>query len=369
MLSWPYMAGSPDKSQEVIFRLDVFSIIKVVLVLLFFLALFILRDLVLVLIAAVVIASAIEPMVRWFKRYKIARLPSVVLIYVFLALLLVAAFYFLLVPLLNETSSLLASLPSYLSSTNLWAPIGDGTFLGSQQFVQDLSANFSIQDIVNQVQAVTNNLTTSIFSAFSFVFGGALSFFLIIILSFYLAVQENGIKNFLTTITPVDNREYVLDLWKRAENKIGLWFQGQILLVVIIGVLTYLGLTLIGIEHSLLLAVLAGLFELIPLFGPILAAIPAIAIAFLGGGITEALVVLAFYIIIQQFENQLIYPLVVKKVVGVPAIIVILALIAGGTLAGVLGILLSVPVAAILMELFTDMQKGVLGQSKTAKKS
>lgn len=366
MLLWPYMTKTPNPKQEVTFRLDVFNLIKVVLVLILFAVLFILRDLLLVLLAAVVIASAVEPMIRWFKRYKIGRIPSVVVIYVLLALLLVSAFYFLLIPLLNETSSLLSSLPNYISSADLWAPVGEGTFLGSQQFIRDLSTNFSVQDIVSQVQSITDNLTASIFSAFSYIFGGALSFFLIIVLSFYLAVQENGIKNFLTTVTPIDHRSYVLDLWKRAENKIGLWFQGQILLVVIIAVLTYLGLTLIGIEHSLLLAVLAGLFELIPLFGPILAAIPAVAIAFLAGGIGPALAVLAFYVIIQQFENQLIYPLVVKKVVGVPAIIVILALIAGGTLAGFLGVLLSVPVAAILMELFTDVQRGVFGKTKSA---
>jgi len=182
---------------------------------------------------------------------------------------------------------------------------------------------------------------------------------LIIVLSFYLAVQENGIRNFLTTVTPFDNREYVLGLWTRAERKIGLWFQGQILLSIIIAILVYLGLTIIGVEHSLLLAVLAGLFELVPLFGPVLAAIPAVIIAFIsGGGVTGALIVIAFYVVVQQFENQLIYPLVVNKVVGVPAIIVIIALIAGGTLAGFLGLLLSVPIAAILMEFFTDVQKG-----------
>ena len=196
------------------------------------------------------------------------------------------------------------------------------------------------------------------------IFGGLASFLLIVVISFYLAVQEDGIHNFLKTITPRDQREYVLNLWRRAQNKIGLWFQGQLLLVVIIGVLTYLGLALIGVEYALPLAVLAGLFELIPLFGPILAAIPAIALAFLADGVTTALLVAAFYVIVQQFENQLIYPLVVKKVVGVPAIIVIIALIAGGTLAGFFGMLLSVPIAAILMELFTDMQKGQFERKK-----
>lgn len=337
--------------------IDTFSIVKVILVVLLFVALYILRDLVLVLLTAVVIASAIEPMIQWFKKYRIGRLPSVVLIYVILALLIIATFYFLFIPLLNETSSLLGSLPNYVGSTNLWAPLGEGTTFGSQQFVKDLSATFSIQDVVSQVQGAVSSLSAGLFASISFVFGGALSFMLIIILSFYLAVQEEGIKNFLKTITPIDYRPRVLDLWKRAERKIGLWFQGQLLLVLIIGILTYLGLTIIGVEHSLLLAVLAGLFELIPLFGPILAAIPAVAIAFITGGVGPALIVALLYLVIQQFENQLIYPLVVKKVVGVPAIIVILALIAGGTLAGFLGILLSVPIAAILMELFVDLQK------------
>ena len=98
-----------------------------------------------------------------------------------------------------------------------------------------------------------------------------------------------------------------------------------------------------------------------------MAAIPAIAIAFLVGGIGPALIVAAFCVIVQQFENQLIYPLVVKKVVGVPAIIVILAFIAGGTLAGFLGILLSVPVAAIMMEFFKDVQRGTFGRKVTAR--
>ena len=112
-----------------------------------------------------------------------------------------------------------------------------------------------------------------------------------------------------------------------------------------------------GIKHALLLAVLAGVFELIPLFGPVLAAVPAVALAFLNGGITTALLIIGFYIIIQQFENQLIYPLVVKKVVGVSPIISIVALVAGIQLAGFMGLLLSVPVAAVLMEFFNDLQR------------
>jgi len=114
---------------------------------------------------------------------------------------------------------------------------------------------------------------------------------------------------------------------------------------------------ILGVENALVLSVLAGLLEIIPYFGPILSAIPAILFGFADGGITMALLVLGLFVIIQQFENHLIYPLVVKKVVGVSPIIVILALIVGAKLAGFLGILLSVPVTSVVMEFIDDVQR------------
>jgi predicted PurR-regulated permease PerM len=105
------------------------------------------------------------------------------------------------------------------------------------------------------------------------------------------------------------------------------------------------------------LALLAGTFEIIPVFGPILSAIPGVILAFTAGGTTLALIIAAFYLLVQQFESHLIYPLVVRKIVGVPPILVILALIIGWELAGVLGVLISVPVASILMEVVDDIEK------------
>ncbi|TSC68058.1 MAG: hypothetical protein G01um101472_175 [Parcubacteria group bacterium Gr01-1014_72] len=191
----------------------------------------------------------------------------------------------------------------------------------------------------------------------STIFGGVLSFVLIIVLSFYLAVQEDGVTNFLRIVAPIQHQRYIIDLWKRSQRKIGLWLQGQLLLGLIVGILVYLGLTVLGIKNALLLAILAGFFEIIPVFGPILASIPGIIIGFADGGVTSGFLVIGLYLIIQQFENHLIYPLVVRKVVGVSPILVILGLVVGGKLAGFLGILLSVPIAAALMEYFSDVQR------------
>lgn len=136
--------------------------------------------------------------------------------------------------------------------------------------------------------------------------------------------------------------------------------QGQLILGVLIAVLVYLSLTILQVPHALVLAVIAGIFEIIPVFGPILAAIPAVIIAFVSGGPLFGLVVAGIYILIQQFENHLIYPQVVTRVVGVPPLLVILALIVGANLAGFLGIILSVPVAAMLQEFVSDIEAGRL---------
>lgn len=194
-------------------------------------------------------------------------------------------------------------------------------------------------------------------------FGGFLSLILIVVLSFYLAAQEKGIENFLRLISPVKSRSYVVSLWKRSQEKIGLWFQGQMLLGVLVGVLAFLGLTILGIESALFLAVIMMVFEIIPVFGPILAAVPGVAIAFTEGirgvdpGLTAGLFVALFYFIIQQFESHLIYPLVVRKVIGIPPVLVIVALVVGAKMAGFLGILLSVPITAIIMEFLNDLAK------------
>jgi len=336
--------------------ISVSSVIKVVLVLALFYLAYVLRDLILIFISGVVIASAVEPLIEWFTERKLKRVLAVILIYVAIIALLLASFYFLFVPLLKETSVFLKSLPDYLASAELWKPL-QSIGINAGPTVQGISDKLSLGDFANRINHTVSD-TGNIWSSFSAIFGGAFGLILVLVISFYLAVQEKGIENFLKVAVPIRQRDYAVDLWNRAEKKIGLWMQGQIVLIVIIGVLVYLALSLLQVENALLLAVLAGLLEIIPVFGPIIAAIPAVAIGTSDGGASLGLLVAGAYLVIQQFENHLIYPVVVKKVVGVSPIMVIIALIAGAKIAGFLGILLSVPVAAVIVELFNDMSKG-----------
>lgn len=350
--------------EQITLHIPAATIAKVIFVILLFVLAFFLRDILLVILAAVVIASSIEPSIRWFRARRVPRILAVLTIYLGLGLIFLAAFYLLFIPLVNELQIFLSELPKYLGSISSVSPTAPATSatlsaLGTPEAgaVGNLLNSLPLSTIFGQVNTALSALSASFFGTASALLGGVFSFVLIVILSFYLAVQQDGILNFLKTISPSRHRKYVVDLWNRSENKIGLWLQGQLLLCVFVAMLTYLGLTLLGVKHALLLAFIAGVFEIIPLFGSILAAIPAIAVAFANGGVPITFVVIALYLIIQQFESQLIYPLVVKKVVGVPPIISIVALIVGAKLAGFLGLILSVPVAAILMEFFHDLER------------
>lgn len=325
--------------------------------------LFYLKELVLVVLTAIVLASAVEPAARTLMRRKIPRTVAVLLVYLVFLGSFFGLFYFFVPPVLSETLNLMSTLPSFVDALNQQTD-AFGSTVASFSVTNDSA--ISLPHIISQVRTTLAAVSADTLGAASAIFGGVLSFILIVVFSFYFAVQETGIDDFLRVITPVKNQRYVIDLWKRAQVKIGLWMQGQILLAVIVGVLVYLGLTIIGIEYALVLAVIAALFELIPVFGPVLSAVPAVVIAFGTGTAGLAFLVIALYVIIQQFENHLIYPLVVTKVVGVPPLLVILALLVGWQLAGFLGIILSVPFAAAIQEFIHDIQHRrafVLGES------
>lgn len=341
----------PEKRQMVI---TTGSWVRGVIVIAVAFALFIIRDLLLAVLASIVIASAIEPAASWARKRGIPRLPAVLSVYILSGIMFAGLFYFLFLPLLGEMSTFLNAFPEYTAELGKSGDLGN--FFDSSGLFGPSNA-ITLPDILDRVNGMIITFSRGVFTSITSAFGGVLSFILIIILSFYLAVQEDGVGKFLKIITPWKQERYVVNLWKRSQHKIGLWMQGQVVLALIIMGLVYPGLLLLGIPHALLLSVAAGFFEIVPLFGPIIAAIPAVLLAFSSGGMSLALLVVGFFLIIHQFENQLIYPLVVKKVVGVPPMVSILALLIGAELAGFLGILISVPVAAVLMELLSDYEQ------------
>jgi predicted PurR-regulated permease PerM len=197
----------------------------------------------------------------------------------------------------------------------------------------------------------------TVFGAVRGVLGGIIGFLTILIVTFYLLVDSWGLHQTLLRLFPPADRPRVDAITRAITVKVSAWLGGQLFLGGIIGVTSAIGLWFIGIPYFYVLALISAVGELIPVVGPFLAAIPAVAVA---GTVSyqKVLVVVIFFVVQQQFENHVLVPKVMSRQVGVSAVTVIVALLIGGKLLGILGALLAVPTAAILQVLFTEVMDG-----------
>lgn len=330
------------------------TIIRAILIGASFWALWFLRDVFLVVLAAIVLASAVEPAIIGLVRRGMPRILALVTVYFASLSSLALMLYFFVPAFLEDVNILLHALPKNVS---IDAFLFGADAVGHTAFT--IGEGASLLDVI--AKNIASGGVVEMFTKFS---GGLVSFVLILVLSFYLAAQEHGIESFLRLVSPARKAGYVVGLWYRSQTKIGLWFQGQIYLGLIVGAIAFVGLLALGVKSAFFLAVTIMFLEIIPVFGPILAAIPALAIAYSSGiyfvptgGIVAAFSVAMFYAILQQVESHLIYPHVVRKVIGIPPVLVILSLAIGAKVAGLLGLLLAVPVMAVAMEYFTDLAR------------
>ena len=314
-------------------------------------ALWLLRDIALLVLTAIVIASAIEPGVAFFIRQRMHRILAVAIVYSTVFGILFLLTYFFLPPIIREAQSFIFSLPSYLTA------LGITPALAGVPALEAGTGARSIIDTLLAYQSAFTDASGSVFRFLSTFFGGVFSFLLVIVLSFYFAVQSTGVEDFIRLLAPSKHEQYAVGLWGRAQRKIGLWMQGQLLLSFISGTITYVGLLLLGVPYALLLAVLTAILNLVPIFGSLIAGGLATIIAFASGGLTLAIGTAVLFLAINQFEGNVLYPIVVNKIVGIPPLLVILALLVGGSLAGFLGVVLSIPLAAAFREFLGDFER------------
>jgi len=330
------------------------TIIKIVALLLGIYSLFLLKELAIVVLVSLVIASAIEPFTRALEYMRIPRPFAVGILFSFFIALIIVLVYLLVPVLADQIAGFILTIPTFLERLTFLTQ--GNTYIRELDVFGDLSSQLQNIDIVNTVKAALFGSGTGVINTAGALLNGFTQFILITVLSFYFAVQEKGIENFLRVIIPLKNEAYAISLWKRSQAKIGKWMQGQLILGVIMGVITFVGLWIIGLrEYALFLAVLVAIAELIPMFGPILAMIPAIFLGFTEGSVDIGIMVTGFYIILQQIENHILVPLVNKKLVGVPPLMVILSLLIGGSLLGFWGLVLAVPLAAAMLEFMRDI--------------
>jgi predicted PurR-regulated permease PerM len=309
--------------------------------------LWVIRDLILLLIVAILIASAIEPLAMRLQRFRIPRAMSVLLVYVILIGAIGGIGTALVPPLIAEVQSLARELPSAYGKLEQLLG-GAGSVLGTPEVIAPLQ-----RGLVNLGNFLAQS-SGGFFATTRSVFGSVLAVLLTFVISFYLVVSRNSLVAFLRTIVPTQHQGYVLNLVQRTQEKIGRWIVAQMLLGLIIGIVIFIGLWSLGVPYALALALLAGLFELVPVIGPILAGVPAVLLGFTQSALMGMLV-LVLYIVVQQLENHILVPNIMRRAIGLNPLTTILAILIGARLAGFLGILLAVPVATILSVFFADI--------------
>jgi predicted PurR-regulated permease PerM len=341
------------------FSISTGTMIRAVLVVLCIYLLWVLRDLVLVILTSVVIASFIESAVIRMKKFKIGRVSSVVILYVVSISLLAGIFYLFAPLLITEVYNFSGFLSSYIPDNVFVTYFQNEAFSGAKDIVNNLAHSLSLTTLLTTSKAFIGNLSGGFFQTLSVAFGSIFNVILIFIISFYLSIQEKGIENLLRILVPIKYVDYTVDVWNRSRRKIALWMRGQMLLGLLVMVLTYLVLSIMGIQYALLLAIISGVMELIP-YGIIIAIIPAIFFSYMTNGLASSLMVAGAYLIIHQFEAFLFSPLIIRKVVGLSPIVVILAALVGFELGGFWGLILAIPLAIIFMELLGDIEKNRL---------
>jgi len=332
------------------------TIIRFFLVALAFYLFWDLREIMLVILTAIIIASFVESGIPYFKKFKINRVFAVVILYICTILILTLLFYLFAPLLITEIYNFSTFLSSYVPNSPIINYFSNDAFGGAKDIVNNLSHSLSLTTLVTTSNTFISNLSGGFFQVLSFAFGSIFNVVLIILISFYISVQENGMENFLKLVLPIEHEEYAVDLWKRSRRKIALWMKGQMLLGVLIAILTYLMLSLLGIQYALLLALIAGAMELIP-YGILIALIPAVYFSYLSGGTSSAIAVAFAYIILHQFEVFLFSPLVIHNIVGISPLVVIIAALVGFKLCGIWGLVLAIPVSVFVMEFLGDLEK------------
>lgn len=295
-------------------------------------AIYLIRDLILILFVALIFMSALNPLVNSFVKLKLPRALSIALSYIIVIAVIGILIASIVPPLLEQTSRLVVTLPFLL------AQLFNITGIGKSVFESQLSA-----------------LSTNVFSITLTAFDNFITIIFLLVLTFYLLLEQKRLENRIASLF-IGREEKIRKSIVQIEAKLGSWLRGQLLLSLIIGLLSYIGLSLLSIPYALPLALISGVMEVVPVIGPIISALPAIAMALTISPLL-ALGVAVMYFVIQQFENHLIVPQVMKRAVGLNPLVVILAIAIGSRLLGFAGALLAVPISAVLQIVVTEVIK------------
>jgi len=322
------------------------TILKVFLILLIIFLVYLLNNIIVILFVSLILASLVTPFVEFMQKKRIPRGASLILIYLIFFAILSFIVYSIIPPIINEVNDFIKDSPAYFDK-----------ILPNTLNNEEIGAENIFNNIKNGLGIFDSNIKTAaggVFATVGSLFGGFLSFILILVITFYMVVEDNAMKKVVWSIVPVKHQPYVIQLLSRMQKKVGGWLRGQLILSLIIFIVTYLGLLFLGVKYALVLALIAGLTEFVLYIGPVIAAIPALVIAFFQSPVL-ALFVLIFYYILNMIETHILVPKIMQKAVGLNPVIVIVVLIVGFKIGGILGGVLAIPIVTAISVFLGDV--------------
>lgn len=324
----------------------VLATVFVVCVFLIFWLLYRLGFLIFLLFVAIVIGIALRPMIEWLQRRGVSRLAGIIIIYILLAGLAIG-FLALIFPLIaDQATQLSQNLPQYYGEIRRALINSNNRLL--QNIALRIPAQLSLLFVPGSAteEDVLNQVTQTVFYA-NLAVKGILSILAVFLLAYYWTQESAQIVRTLVRLVPLNRRNETQEFLQLAERKIGGYVRGQGILCLVVGLAAFVFYSLIGLPYTLVLAIFAGLMEMIPVFGPALGAIPAL-LAALSLDPGKAIWVLLATGIIQMMENLWLVPRIMKNSMGVNPIIILLSLVAFGSVFGFAGAVLALPLAAII---------------------
>lgn len=333
-----------DKKVTVSFSIR--SLLTVAFALLFVAFFYAVKEIIVLFAISYILASAMRPFVNRLHKYKIPKPVSIVSIYLLLLLVLFLIFRVLVPPVSHEVSELIKNRYQISDQiNNYFAPLPDS--------IEDQVTSY-LGTLPDKIKTFlfSNKIFENVLGLFAG-FGGILT---IMFVAFYMLLENSSFERFISKIWPGDTREKerVKNAFQKVDLRVSMWVRGQIILSFAVGLLMFVGYTILGLDYALVLALIAAFTEIIPYAGPILGAIPAVAIAFLSSPLLAVWVVV-LVVLVQQFEQHVLVPQVMKRAVGISAVAVIFSLLVGAKLFGILGAIIAVPIAAGIKVLYESL--------------
>ncbi len=302
---------------------------------------------------SVLFASALNPSVTALERYKIPRALSVLVMY-FILLFVLGYFISQLIPLvatqLIDFAKSLNDVVDKFSQGTVHLPFGKSLEPMVNDFLHQIDKEAIINELKQTLETTASQLESfagNTFEVIKTVFNGVLNFVVVLVLTFFLVVNDSDVNEFFISLFPSKHGAYIAEKIHVIQTKIGYWLRGQIELMVIIFLISLVGLMILGVENALTLAMMIGIGELIPVVGPVLGSIPALLVAF-NESPWLALWVILLIIFIHETESNVLVPLVMRRAVGLSPIIIIVAMLVGLETLGIVGMIMAVPVATSL---------------------